>query len=128
MCASTMLRGYRARRYALAMARNKLGIAALILVLITIALAVVGFIVVVIAASIEGAEGDNLGYAILGAIFFVPVASSLIAPIAILGVVLGIISLFLRGKRKAQGVLAIVLGILPSLQIFLLPAAILTFF
>lgn len=108
--------------------RNKLGIAALVLVLITVALPIIAFIVVVIAATIEGAEGGGLGYAILGAIFFVPVASSLIAPIAILGIVLGIISLFLKGRRKLQGVLAIVLGIAPSLTAFLLPTAIDTFF
>ncbi len=109
-------------------ARNKLGIAALVLVLITVVLPIIGFIVFVIAASIEGAEGDSFGYAIVGAIFFVPVASSLIAPVAILGIVLGIVSLFLKGRRKVQGVLAIILGIVPSLTAFLLPTAIDTFF
>ncbi len=104
--------------------RNKLGIAALVLVLITVALPIVGFIVFVIAASIEGAEGDNLGYAILGAFFFIPVASALIAPIAIVGVVLGIVSLFLKGRRKLQGILAIILGLVPSSLILLLPVAI----
>ena len=104
--------------------RNKLGRIALVLVLITVGLPIVGFIAFVIAASIEGAEGDNLGYAILGAFFFIPVASSLIAPIAILGIVLGIISLFRRGQRKLQGVLAIILGIVPALMITLLPVAI----
>jgi hypothetical protein len=105
-------------------ARNRLGIAALVLVLITIALPILGSIVFVIAASIEGAEGDNLGYAILAAFFFIPVASAFIAPIAILGVLLGIISLFRRGQRKVQGILAIILGIYPSVLIFLLPTAI----
>ena len=108
--------------------RNKLGIVALVLVLITIALPIIGSIVFVIAAAIEGAEGDNLGYAILGAFFFIPVAASLIAPIAIVGIVLGIISLFRTGQRKVQGILAIILGIVPALLIFLLPTAIDTFF
>jgi hypothetical protein len=108
--------------------RNKLGIAALVLVLITVVLPIIAFIVVVIAATIEDAEGGGLGYAILGAFFFVPVAASLIAPLAILGILLGIVSLFLKGRRKLQGVLAIVLGIAPALTVFLLPTAILTFF
>ena len=56
----------------------------------------------VIAAAIEGAEGDNFGYAILGAFFFIPVAASLIAPIAILGIVLGIISLFRTGSARCR--------------------------
>lgn len=107
---------------------NRLGKIALILVLITIALPVIGSIVFVIAAAIEGAEGDNLGYAILGAFFFIPVAASLIAPIAILGIVLGIASLFRPGQRKVQGVLAIIFGVGPALLIFLLPTAIDTFF
>jgi hypothetical protein len=105
-------------------ARNGIGITALVLVLITIALPIIGFIVFVIAASVEGAEGDDLGYAILGGFFFIPVASSFIAPIAILGIVLGIISLFRRGRRKVQGILAIIFGIVPALMITLLPVAI----
>ena len=108
--------------------RNRLGIAALILVLITLALPILGSIVYLIAAAIEGAEGDSFGYAVLGAFFFIPVASSLLAPIAILGIVLGIVSLFRRGQRKVQGIFAIILGIYPSLLILLLPAAIDTFF
>lgn len=108
--------------------RNRLGIAALIMVLVTIALPIVGFIVFVIASIIEGAEGDNIGYAVIGAFFLTAVAASLIAPIAILGVVLGIASLFRTGQRKLQGVLAIILGIVPSLMIFGLTTAIDTFF
>ena len=104
--------------------RNRLGVVALVLVLITVALPVIGFIVFVVAASIEGAEGDAFGYAVLGAFFFIPVASSFIAPIAILGIVLGIISLFRKGQRKLQGVLAIIFGIVPALMITLLPVAI----
>lgn len=103
---------------------NKLGRIALVLVLITLALPIIGFIVFVIAAAIEGAEGDSFGYAVIGAIFTVPVASAFIAPIAIVGVVLGIISLFRKGQRKVQGVLAIILGLVPAGMITLLPVAI----
>jgi predicted lipid-binding transport protein (Tim44 family) len=132
------MRGYRSPYYALAMTepapvvpapqRNRLGIAALVLVLITIALPIVGFIAAFIGALIEGAEGGNVGYAAIGAFFITAAASSLIAPLAILGVVLGIISLFFRGKRKVQGALAIVFGVVPSLFILGLPVAIDTFF
>ena len=41
---------------------------------------------------------------------------------------LGIVSLFRAGQRKLQGILAIVLGIVPALLILVLPAAIDTFF
>lgn len=108
--------------------RNRLGIAALVMVLITIALPIVGVIVAFIGALIEGAEGDNIAWAAIGAFLITAAASSLIAPLAMLGVVLGIVSLFLRGRRKLQGILAIVFGIVPSLFILGLPVAIDTFF
>jgi hypothetical protein len=108
--------------------RNRLGIAALILVLITIALPVVALIVGFIAALVEGAEGDDVGWSAIGAFIIAGAVSSLIAPVAILGIVLGIISLFRPGQRKVQGVLAIVLGIVPALFILGLPVAIDTFF
>jgi len=108
--------------------RNRLGIAALVMVLITIALPIVGFIVAFIGALIEGAEGDNIAWAAIGAFLITAAASSLIAPLAMLGIVPGIVSLFLRDKRKLQGILAIVFGIVPSLFILGLPVAIDTFF
>jgi hypothetical protein len=108
--------------------RNKLGIAALVVVLVTIALPLVVLIVAFIAALIEGAEGDNVGWSAIGAFIIAAGASSLLAPIAILGIVLGIISLFRAGQRKLQGVLTIVLGIVPALFILGLPVAIDTFF
>jgi len=108
--------------------RNRLGIAALVLVLITIALPIIAFIVFVVASAIEGAEGDDLGYQVIGAFFITAAASSLIAPLAILGIVLGIVSQFRPGQRRLQGVLAIVFGIVPALFILGLPVAIDTFF
>jgi hypothetical protein len=108
--------------------RNKLGIAALILVLVTYALPIIGFIVFVIASIIEGAEGDDIGYAVLGAFFVTAGLSAVIAPIAILGIVLGVISLFRHGQRKVQGILAIVLGIVPAAFVIGLPATIDSFF
>jgi hypothetical protein len=108
--------------------RNRLGVSALVLVLITVALPVIGFIVFFIGALIEGAEGDNVGWAAIGAFVVTAAASSLIAPVAILGIALGIVSLFRPGQRKLQGVLAIVFGIVPALFILGLPVAIDTFF
>ncbi len=109
-------------------ARNRLGITALVLVLITVALPIIAFFVAFIGALIEGAEGDNTGWAAIGAFLIVAAGSSLIAPLAILGIVLGIISLFRPGQRKVPGVLAIVFGIVPALFILGLPVAIDTFF
>ncbi len=108
--------------------RNRLGTAALILVLITVALPIVGFVVAFVGALIEGAEGDNVGWAAIGAFLIVGAASSLIAPLAMLGVVLGIIGLFRPGQRKVAGILAIVFGIVPSLFILGLRVAIDSFF
>ncbi len=108
--------------------RNRIGTAALILVLITVALPILGFFVAFIGALVEGAEGDDVGWAAIGAFLIVGAASSLIAPLAILGIVLGIVSLFRPGQRKVPGVLAIVFGIVPSLFILGLPVAIDTFF
>jgi hypothetical protein len=105
-------------------ARNGIGITALVLVLITIALPIICFVVVFIAALVEGAEGGDPGWAAVGAFFFTAVASAFIAPIAILGIVLGIISLFRRGRRKLQGILAIIFGIVPALMITLIRVAV----
>ncbi len=109
-------------------ARNRLGNTALVLVLITVALPIIAFFVAFIGALIEGAEGDNIGWAAIGAFLIVAAGSSLIAPLAILGIVLGIISMFRPGQRKVPGVLAIVFGIVPALFILGLPVAIDTFF
>lgn len=109
-------------------ARNRLGITALILVLVTIAVPIVAFIVFVIAAVVEGAEGDDVGYAVIGAFILTAGVSSVLATIAILGIVLGIVSLFRAGQRKLQGILAIVLGIVPAAFIVGLPVTIDSFF
>ena len=110
------------------LARNKLGITALVLVLITVALPIIAFVLFLIGAVIEGAEGDNFAYSVIGALLITGAASSLIAPIAILGLILGVISLFRTGQRKVQGILAIVFGVVPSVFILGLPVAIDTFF
>jgi hypothetical protein len=104
------------------MVRNRLGIAALILVLVAIALPIIGFIVFTIGVLASGATGDAVGYEIVGAFFVAGGISALASPIAIVGVVLGIISLRRAGERKLQGILAIVLGIAPAIAAFGIPA------
>ncbi|MEO5921673.1 MAG: hypothetical protein ABIQ01_11085 [Pseudolysinimonas sp.] len=105
-------------------ARNRLGVAALVLVLVTLAVPIIVFIVFVVGSIVAGAQGDAIGYAALGAFFVAGGASAIVAPVAILGVVLGIVAVLQKGKRKLQGVLAIVLGIAPALFVFGLPTAI----
>jgi hypothetical protein len=108
--------------------RNRLGIAALVLVLIAIALPIVSMLVFTIGAAVSGAQGDALGYAVLGAFFFAAGVSALAAPIAIVGIVLAIIALTRAGRRKVQAVVAIVLGIAPALASIGIPAVIDTIF
>lgn len=104
--------------------RNGIGILALVLVLITVIVPFIAFIVVFISALVEGAEGGDPGYAAVGAFFVTAVGSAFIAPLAILGIILGIVSLFRKGRPKVQGVLAIIFGIVPALMITLLSVAI----
>lgn len=108
--------------------RNRVGIAALILVLIAIALPVLSFLVFTIASAVSGAQGDDLGYAVLGAFFLAAGVSALAAPIAIIGIVLAIIALTRRGHRKVQAVIAVVLGVVPALAAIGIPATIDTLF
>ncbi len=108
--------------------RNGLGIAALVIVLIPIVLPILSFVVFSVAASIEGAEGDDIGYAILGGFFVSAAVVAFVSPLAIAGVVLAIVALFRTGRRKVQAILALVLGIVPALTVFGLPTAIDSFF
>jgi hypothetical protein len=108
--------------------RNRLGIAALVIVLVVIALPVLIFIAATIAAAAEGAHGDDFGWAVLGGFIIAGASIAFISPLAIVGVVLGIIALTRHGLRKVQAIIAIVLGVAPALAIFGLPTAIDGFF
>jgi hypothetical protein len=108
--------------------RNRLGTAALVIVIAAIVLPIIAFVVFSVAASIEGAEGDELGYAILGGFFISAAVVAFVSPLTITGVVLAIIALFRKGRRKVQAILALVFGIVPALTAFGLPAAIDSFF
>ena len=104
--------------------RNKLGIAALILVLVAIVAPVVAGIVGIVAAATEGAQTpDSGGWAVLGGFVFAAIGVCILSPVAIVGVVLAVVSLTRHGQRKGLGVAALVLGILPALAVFGLPAA-----
>ena len=104
--------------------RNRLGIAALVLTIVALAAPVVTFIVVTIAASIEGAEGDDLGYAMLAGWFIGAGAASVVSPIAIVALVLGIVALTRRGTKKVQAILAVIFSVVPALFAFGLPTVI----
>jgi len=104
--------------------RNRLGTAALVLALAAIGLPILFFIVFTVAALLEGAEGDDAGYAVLGAFFLAAAGVAVVSPIAIAALVLGIVAVTRRGRRKAQAVAAIILSVLPASAVFFLPAAI----
>jgi hypothetical protein len=103
---------------------NRVGKVALILALVVIVLPFLLFIVFTVAASIEGAEGDDLGYAFIGGFFLAAISVAFIAPLAIVSLVLGIVAVARRGYRKVQGVVAIVLSVLPASAVAFLPGAI----
>jgi hypothetical protein len=104
--------------------RNRLGITALVLVLIAIIVPIVAGVVGIVAAATEGAQTpDSGGWAVLGGLVFAAIGFAILSPIAIIGVVLAIVSLTRHGRGKVPGVVAIVLGIIPSLTVFGLPAA-----
>lgn len=102
--------------------RNGLGIAGLVLVLVAIGAPLVLWLVVGIVAAIGGGDLDQLVWegGIGGGILAIGLAS-LLAPVAVVGVALGIASLFRRDRAKTAGILAICLGILPSLFLAGLP-------
>jgi hypothetical protein len=104
--------------------RNRVGIAALVLALIDLGLPVLVFIGITIAALAEGAEGDTVGYAILGGFFYGFGSVALFAPIAIAALVLGIIAVVRKGYRKTQGVIAIILSVVPAASVVFIPAVI----
>lgn len=100
--------------------RNVLGIIGLILVLLAVAAPIVGFIYVQVNGGWPGERlsGGLSGFAQLSGFFFAIVVSSFASFPAIVGVILGIVSLTRTGRRKLQGILAIALGAIPSLAIF----------
>jgi hypothetical protein len=113
--------------------RNRVGLVAFILVLIALAAPIVVAIVTAIVGTASGSTGgsavDAAGWSVLGGFILGAVALALISPLAVVGVVLAVISLFRRRGRNALGVWALVLGILPAVTgPFLIPVALDTLF
>ena len=93
-------------------AHNKLGFAALIIVLVAAIVPPVAFIVAVIATLVDPnvPESMDLGWTILGAFVISGLSFGVTGPIALVGVILGIVSLFRKGRSKAVGIVSIVIG------------------
>jgi hypothetical protein len=92
-------------------ARNRLGLAGLILVVIAVFVPVIAFAVVSVIAVTEGPQtADGAGWGVLAGVFSGGLGFGLAGPIALVGTVLGIVSLFRAGQGKALGIVAIVLG------------------
>ena len=113
--------------------RNRLGVVAFVLVIIVLVVPLVATIITAIVGAASGSTGgssvDAAGWSILGGFILGAIALAVISPIAIVGVILAIISLFRRRGRNGLGVWALVLGILPAIiGPFLIPAALDTLF
>jgi hypothetical protein len=93
--------------------RNRLGIAGSVLVLVAFVIPLIVLVVaiILIASDPNPPTGDNIGWAGIGALLFMFIAAALAAPLAVIGGVLGIVSLFAKNRGKVFGVLAIVLGL-----------------
>ncbi|MEO8094257.1 MAG: hypothetical protein ABI632_04895 [Pseudolysinimonas sp.] len=107
--------------------RNRVGIAALVLALIAIALPILVLIVATIGAAIEGpgtgSSIDQAGWNVLGGFILSAIAIPLVSPIAIVALVLGIIGAARKGYRKVQAFVAIVLSVAPAAAVFFIPTA-----
>lgn len=102
--------------------RNGLGIAALVVVLVAIAAPLLTWIVAAVVGSVQSSSVDDAVWVgVIGGGFVALGLASLLAPVAVIGVALGVASLFRRGRAKAPGVVAVVLGIVPSLFLAGLP-------
>lgn len=109
-------------------ARNRIGNVALALVIIALVLPVVGFVVGFAWSLAEGAQGDEVGWGILGGLVIGAVAGGGGSLLALAGIVLGIVGLTRTGRRKLTSGLAVGLGVPPALGVLALPAFIDTVF
>lgn len=105
--------------------RNRLGLIGLLLVVLSFVAPIVVLIVaiIVIATDPNPPVGDNIGWAGIGAVVFMLFGYALASPIAVVGAVLGIVSLVRKEEAKAVAIIAIILG-LPYgiIGLILLPA------
>lgn len=101
--------------------RNRLGLVALVLALVVALAPFVAWIVVAIVGSVEASSTDDAIYVgLLGGFVIFAGVMAVVAPLAVVAVVLGIVSLFRPGS-KAPGIVAIVFGALGSVGLFWLP-------
>jgi hypothetical protein len=101
--------------------RNRLGVAALVLAAVVAAAPIVAWIVVAILGVLDRGNPDGAVYVgLLGGFIVFTGVMGLLAPLALVAAVLGIVSLFRPGS-KAPGVVAIILGTVGSLGLFWLP-------
>jgi len=110
--------------------RNALGIAALVIVIVAIFIPA-GLFLFATFASLTGPQQtpDTGGWAILAGLVFGGIGFGVAGPVAIVGVILGIIALFRKAYGKVAAIVAIVLGApLGLVGLFVLPLAIDQFF
>jgi len=103
--------------------RNKVGITALVIALFTMVAPVVAWIVLWIVGAVEATNADDAIYiGLLGGMVVFFGVISLLSPLSVVAVVLGIVSLF-RGGSKVPGIFAIIIGVIGSFGLFGLPIA-----
>lgn len=101
--------------------RNRVGIVALVLALVTAVAPLIAWIVVAIVGAVESSSFDDAVYVgLLGGMIIFFGAVALLSPVSFVAVVLGIVSLF-RAGSKAPGIVAIIIGVVGSLGAFGLP-------
>jgi hypothetical protein len=100
-------------------ARNGVGIAGLVLVILSfvapIAIIIVGL---VLSNNYSTSNSTGTGGLVVGAIIAVVAAGIVAIVLDAFGIILGIVSLFRTGKSKVVGVVAIVLGLIPAAASF----------
>lgn len=104
-----------------ARSRNRLGVVALVLALVVVILPFIAWIVIaIIGAASESSADDAIYVGLLGGFITFAGVMALAAPLGVVAVVLGILSLF-RAGSKAPGVVAIIFGVLGSIGLLWLP-------
>ena len=95
-------------------ARNGVGIAGLVLVILSflapVAIVIVGFVT---SNNVAESRDYGVGGILIGAVIAIVVAAIVAVVLDAVGIILGIVSLFRDGKSKVVGIVAIVLGLVP---------------
>ncbi len=103
--------------------RNRIGITALVLALITVVVPIIAWIVLWIVGAAEANTADDAIYiGLLGGMVVFFGTISLLSPLSVIALVLGIVSLFRPGS-KGPGIFAIIIGAIGTFGLFGLPLA-----